>query len=164
MPEPTTKRPVTPGPATSAPVYETEVSFLELLGGAVIIGLSLLFAVVSLCQMSASSWGGQLTLVVFFLVVCVWVAFGSHSYHVYNDRLVVRYPLTFTERTTKTIPFSRVKEVLFNFKESRPRISELVVKTRSHNYGWYFSRDMELIHTFAAHLEAQGVKVVKKIR
>jgi len=164
MPEPTTKRPVSPGHATYDPVYETEASFLELIGSAIAMGLSIVFAVVSLCEMSASAWGGQLTMVVFFVVACIWIAFSVRSHYIYTDRLEVKCPLTFTDKTTYTIPFADIQEVVINYTSNRYPFSELVVRTANRTHSWRFPRSVHLINTFASHLEGRGVKVKKNLR
>lgn len=85
---------------------------------------------------------------------------SSRVFLVYRETLLVRMPLTMTRRTDVSYPVGEITEVMFSNANSRFKRTEVTVKCRKRNHGFYvFQFPKETLAAFVDALSDVGVNV-----
>lgn len=79
-------------------------------------------------DMTRTSWGGQLTMIVFFLFFLVQGIRSAKVFILYPDRLVVKRPFTFTSKTDVIFEVSILTEVIFRNVSGRFGGPHIIIK------------------------------------
>ncbi|MBW8687413.1 YdbT family protein [Chitinophaga rhizophila] len=158
MPEPATHESAIAANRSSTPLLETDVYFGDILIGISFAALSIIAALFCFFHMSSGSWGGQLTLAVFFLAVAVWILFTPHTFHLYTDRLIIRKPLTRLSATTTVIPLDQIKEVTIRRAGYGRKSTFLLIETHSRYYEYRIARNASFPDTLIHQLRQLGIQ------
>lgn len=142
---------------SSLPLFETNLFFGDLLVCISFATISVIAAIVCMSLMSPASWGGQLTMSLFFLVIAGWILFTPHTFHLYKDRLIIKKPLTHLSGTTTSIPLSAIRQVQFTRFNGSRRGTFMRVKTYNKTFE-YRIMNRPYIDDMICHLQELGVK------
>ena len=132
--------------------FDYLLSFLSLIFGA--IGL-FYFAI----KMTKSEWGGQLFICVFFLIWIIQGVRGAKTFHLLEDKLIVRRPLTFTTNTDITFNIADLKEVIFRNIKGRFGGPHIIIKSKRINESYRIDFNKEKLNELNLTLSELGIKV-----
>lgn len=147
---------------SSLPLFETNLFFGDLLICISFATISVIAAIVCLYLMSPASWGGQLTMALFFLLIAGWILFTPHTFHLYGDKLVIKKPLTHLSGTTTVIPLSAIRQVQFTRFTGPRRGTFMRIKTHGKTIEYRIT-DRPYIDDMIWQLQQLGVKARRNI-
>ncbi len=112
------------------PLFETTLTWLDKLLAIGQIALGFWGLIYFASQLTKSSWGGQLFLCFFFVILIVQAIRVAKTFHLYADKLIVRRPFFFTTKTDQTFKIDELKEVIFRRIKGRFGGPHLIIRAK----------------------------------
>jgi len=99
----------------------------------------------------------KVMLPIFSIIVIGAIPFIHHYFHLYSDRIVIKYPLGFSFKTDEVLELSTLEKVLFTRKTSKTRVV-FTINGKKRNYEFQYGK----VDEFILHLNQLGVRTEKE--
>ncbi|MBC7863038.1 MAG: hypothetical protein IAF38_08685 [Bacteroidia bacterium] len=110
-------------------------------------------------QMTKNSWGGQLSIIIFLIILAIQGLRSSITLLILKDKLIIRRPLLLTSKTDVSFKTPEIKEVVFSKVKGRFGGPHIIIKSRRDNISYRIAGSDMVLSSFIETLTALNIKV-----
>lgn len=141
---------------TNLTVFDIFLVIIQLVAG--ILGIGYFSATATW-----NEWGGQIFILCFFILWIIQVIRVAKTFHLYSDRLIIKRPFFFTEKTNVIFMTVDIKEVIFRKIKGRFGGPHIIIKTKKLNASYRIDFSNSVLEDFINQLQRLGIKSSKEI-
>lgn len=139
-------------------VFASKLTFSDIAEGCFFILLGLFGVVKFSLEITNDSKFGQITLIIFFIFLVIQGIRVAKTFLLYEEKLVVRRPLTLTTLTDIEFPTCEIKEVVFKRIKGRFGGQHILIKSRSKYISYRIECSNKEIKEFIEKLNSLNIK------
>ncbi len=141
------------------PLFKTAINQVEKLFvvGRIGIGSIGLFGFAS--KITKEEWGGPIFLCLFFIIYIVQAIRVAKTFHLFEDKLIIRRPFSFTNKTDQTFKIELIKEIIFRRIRGKFGGPHLIIIGKGINAGFRIEIETQERNDFIKCLTKLGIKV-----
>ena len=141
------------------PIFKTSLTLFEVFIGFVLFIFGFCLFLYFLLNLQKGELGFQLFVLIFSLILLIQAIRTTKTFLIFDDKIVIRRPLTLTNKTDVVFKLDDLKEIIFRNIKGRFGGPHLIVISNKNTISYRINSDKEVINEFINTLNRKGIKI-----
>lgn len=143
-------------------IFETNLTVFDRFLVIIQIAAGVLGIVYFSAKLTRDEWGSQIFILSFFAFWIIQVIRIAKTFHLYHDRLIIKRPFFFTEKTNVIFMTADIKEVIFRKIKGRFGGPHIIIRAKRLNGSYRINFSNSVLDDFIVQLQRLGIKSSKE--